>query len=184
MKYLLFDTETTGLTIAHAAALDNQPHVIEFFGALLTFDPDANAWEDGPEVEILVKPPVPISEEITRITGITPELVADCSLISAAFPTIRHAIETADAVVAHNLSFDRAIIDNEATRLGVTLKWPLQYNCICTVERTEWLHQRRLSLTDLHKELFGEGFASAHRARHDVMALIRCFKELVAREFI
>ena len=43
---------------------------------------------------------------------------------------IASMIETADMVVAHNLSFDRSFVDREFERLGHRLKWPAT---ICTM---------------------------------------------------
>jgi hypothetical protein len=47
------------------------------------------------------------------------------------------------------------------------------------VECTEHFYGYRLSLTNLHKHLFNEGFPEAHRARNDVEALCRCVVKLI-----
>lgn len=41
-----------------------------------------------------------------------------------------------------------------------------------------------MSLTNLHIELFGMTFPEAHRAKQDVLALIRCASEMRRREWI
>ena len=55
---------------------------------------------------------------------------------------------------------------------------------VCTVQKTMHFQQRRLTLTNLHQELFGVPFEGAHRARHDVEALFRCYEELCKRGVI
>jgi hypothetical protein len=42
----------------------------------------------------------------------------------------------------------------------------------------------RLTLSNLHEHLFGEKFKDAHRARSDVMALVRVARELRRRGLI
>jgi hypothetical protein len=73
------------------------------------------------------------------------------------------------------------MVDIEAQRLGIELRWP---RLVCTVEQTIALKGYRLSLENLHKELFGEPFEGAHRAKADVAALTRCCRELFKRGMI
>lgn len=171
----LFDTETTGLLDSHLIPLAKQPHIIEFYGCLA----DLSTGEIIGEIDHLIKPPVPISEEITRITGLTDEALKDSPPFAAVAGRIRAAIEDAPRVVAHNLSYDREMIDIEFERLEQKVKWP---RLLCTVEATLHLKGFRLNLTGLHEHLFGEGFPSAHRARNDVQALLRCACELHRRD--
>jgi DNA polymerase III alpha subunit (gram-positive type) len=81
-------------------------------------------------------------------------------------------------VIAHNASFDQEAINIEANRLGRIIKWP---TCRCSVEQTIHLKGKRLTLGALHEHLFGARFDDAHRARADVMALVRCCCELHKR---
>lgn len=80
MKHLIFDTETTGLIDNTGKALDLQPQVIEFYGTIL----DLERADDGTiskcevvgELEFLADPGKKLPDVITRITGITDELLA------------------------------------------------------------------------------------------------------------
>lgn len=178
-KYLLLDTETTGLVKPGLVPLNQQPHMIEFYGVLVN-----DACEPIEELEFLCRPPVTISQEVIDITKITNEMVANEPPVGMWLPTLRTLLGKADAVVAHNLSFDYEIISNEFLRHDtdpddVSRIWPKIR--ICTVEQTEWMLGIRLNLETLHSELGLGTFKNAHRAKNDVQALLRCFKALKER---
>ena len=168
---LVIDTETSGLLDNGTLPLQKQPEIIEWFSTLVDFD----TGEIKSEIDTLIKPARPVSAEITGITGITNEMLADAPPFSVVADQIREAIEGAPRVIAHNLSFDREITDLCFRRLDWTIKWP---RLICTVEQTLHLKGFRQNLQGLHEHLFGERFAEAHRARNDVQALVRCCVEL------
>lgn len=172
MKTLYFDTETTGLIGNSAIPLEKQPRIIEFCGMLL--DEEGEIID---QVDTLINPGIPISEEIERITGIKQaDLVGKPSFfeVSSAITKLFYA---AEEVVAHNLSFDWAMMANEFRRLGID--FVINPVKTCTVEGSLHLLGHRLNLTALHQHLFGEGFTGAHRARTDVEALIKCHRRLV-----
>jgi DNA polymerase III alpha subunit (gram-positive type) len=175
VKAFIFDTETTGLVKNSLVPLEQQPRVIEFFGHTV----DDETGETLDEIEFFCDPGIPLEQVITRITGIKAEDLKGAKPFRDHAHQICAAIASADAVVAHNLSFDMALIEADCQRAGCAPEWPERL--ICTVEQTEWIRSHRLSLTALHEELFGEGFPSAHRARHDVEALTRCYLELRKR---
>jgi DNA polymerase III epsilon subunit-like protein len=85
-------------------------------------------------------------------------------------PEIFGLIERAPIVISHNIAYDTEVLDIEAKRLNYTIKWP---PTICTVESTAYIKGDRLKLVELHEFLFKEKF-TAHRAKEDVTALIRC----------
>lgn len=174
MKAFIFDTETTGLVQTRALRLERQPEVIEFFGQFVNL----KTGKVGREIETLVKPKGKISGTITKITGLTDKDVANAPSFAEISDTVCRAISSADAALAHNLSFDRDMIEIELERIGKGVKWP---RMICTVEQTIGIHGYRLSLQALHQFCFGEGFPKAHRARTDVEALTRCCVDLYQR---
>jgi len=175
MRALIFDTETTGLIENSSIPLEKQPHVIEFYGCVA----DLTTGEIGEEINQLIKAPVSVSAEITRITGLTAEDLKDSPPFEDVAPAIKEIIETAPVIIAHNLSFDKEMIDLEFQRLGKKIKWPDRL--ICTVEATIHIKGHRFNLKRLHTELFGVAFADAHRAKNDVMALLSCCIELYKR---
>lgn len=174
MLALIFDTETTDLTRNRLLRLDRQPHIIEFYGCLKEIEDDVILEE----IDTLIRPPVKVSDKISKITHIDNDMLADAKVFSQVADDIANLIEKAPVVIAHNASFDQEIIDIEFERLGRKIKWP---KLICTVEATLHLKGYRLSLTALHELLFGETFPEAHRAKHDVIALARCCSELLKR---
>ena len=72
----------------------------------------------------LFNPGVKFEEKITQITGITPEMLKNEKSFSVIAQHILELIEVHDEVVAHNLSFDMAMIDIEMKRCGKKVKWP------------------------------------------------------------
>lgn len=175
MKILCLDTETTGLIDNASTPLDKQPAIIEWFSCTV----DTDSGEISDELELLVKPNKPISAEITRITGIDDEMVKEARSFADVAPSIREKIESAQIACAHNLSFDREMTNLCFRRLDQYLQWPKRQ--ICTVESSIHLRGIRLNLQTLHELLFNERFKEAHRARNDVMALVRCVIELAKR---
>ena len=170
MKTLVFDTETTDLIKNKLQPLDKQPFIIEFFG--LSLDLEGN---ELCEYHFMFNPGFDISESVTSITKITNEMLVGKPKFGDHALEIKKIIEFHDEVVAHNLSYDKSIVDFEMKRAGLEVEWP---DLVCTVEATEHIKGFRLNLNALHELLFGEGFTGAHRAENDVRALANCFREL------
>jgi DNA polymerase III epsilon subunit-like protein len=174
MIAFIFDTETSGLSENRVIKTDKQPYLIEFYGCLV----DLTSGQIKFELDLLIKPPQPITKEIEGITTITNDMLKDKPSFAAVADEIITPIEAAPLVIAHNASFDKEIVDIEATRIGRVIKWP---RLLCSVEQTIHLLGKRLTLTNLHAHLFGEKFADAHRAKIDATALVRCCRELYNR---
>lgn len=174
--YLAFDTETTSLSPNILAGDRFQPKVIELYACLFM---EGSAIHD--ELHFVCDPGEPISEETTKITGITQEEVNGKPPFSEFIPQVTAFFARADAAIAHNLSFDKRVLEIEFKRKdkGLERWWPEEE--ICTVEATEHLKGHRLKLIDLHELLTGERFTGAHRADADVKALVTCFQELLAK---
>jgi DNA polymerase III alpha subunit (gram-positive type) len=173
MICFLFDTETSGLIRNGLIADNKQPHIIEFYGCLA----DLKTGEVISEVDQLIKPPQPISDEITKITKITNDDLEGKPPFRDVADEIRTAIEAAPRVMAHNLSFDIEMVDLEFARLsGGPINWPRRK--ICTAEATLHLKGYRFKLQGLYEHLFEETFPEAHRARNDVHAMLRCAVKL------
>ena len=178
-----FDTETTGLIKPNVVELDKQPEIIELYMAKLIHRTDG-VIEQIDEIDTFLTPKGIISEEITRITGITPLMVKGAPTFREVFPQLAEFHVGVNAWVAHNCAFDTAMMANEISRIGKIVHFPFPPRKICTVQSSMSIEQRRMTLSNLHKELFGELFEGAHRAKVDVQAMIRCYKELVKRGMI
>lgn len=178
MKILFFDTETTGLLGPELLAIDAQPQIIEFFGHVW----DSETDEIVAEVDFLAKPNGPLDPIITKITGLKDSDLKLAAPFGVYADKVQGLTNKADAVVGHNLAFDIGIVNAEFSRLQRTFNWPKIK--VCTVAETEHVMSYRLSLTALHEYLFDQPFSGAHRAREDVEALTKCWKELRSLELV
>jgi DNA polymerase III alpha subunit (gram-positive type) len=181
MIVLAFDTETTGLIESRIKRAQFQPYVIQFCGWLV--DLEKNEVRD--KLETFIRPPSPEhldAEGVKKSSKITWDMVKDKSDFAGYACLIREMIESAPAVAAHNLVFDRDMIDLEMKRYGVTVKWPERQ--ICTVEVSNHINGYRMTLTDLHSLLVGSEFTDAHDAVADVAALTRCLVEMEKRDWL
>lgn len=192
---VLFDTETTGLLKPKVADIHLQPQVIEYYGMKVVHRADG-IIEKIDEFETYLRPAKEFNESvITKITGITNAMIKDAPSFFYIHKKLLEFYSGVGRIVAHNCAFDDAMVKNEYLRLAADEQITVdefndaiaQINSIkklCTVQKTMFIQQRRLSLTNLHLELFGVPFEGAHRARGDVEALFRCYEELCKRGVI
>jgi len=174
VKKIIFDTETTGLLAPKLAPLHKQPYMIEIYAVKV----DENFNILG-EINRLIKVPVKISKFITKLTGIDNKMLEDQIEFEYFALELQIFFEDADEMIAHNLPFDKSIIQYQYDRLESVINFPLKQTC--TIQKSIHLTGRRLSLQNLHKKLLGKGFADAHRAKNDVMALVRVYHQMVER---
>lgn len=151
---LILDTETTGLD--HRA-----DEIIELGMVLFSYN-NSGIGEVIDVFSALREPAKPISPEITRITGITAEMVLGQSIDPDA---VARFIEPADCIIAHNAKFDRPFCERFAP--GFDAKpWG------CSVAEVDWadLGFEGTKLTYLVGQcgLFHNG----HRAIDDCHALL------------
>lgn len=164
----VFDTETTGLPLHARAPLKKQPHIIEFAIAIY----DTSTLELLEEWSTLINPGVPITEEITKITGITQEQVSayGVPVYAEVAGKIESLLSGCDISLAHNHPFDQSLVEFEVMRLGGTFfPWPAQR--ICTVEHFKPLFGKRPKLTEIYERFMGRKLDQTHRALDDVNAL-------------
>lgn len=175
MIFTVFDTETTDLPRHPLAPFSIQPRIVEFAGII------TNGREILSELEFMCNPGAPIAPGASKVSGITDEQVADKPDISEYFEELKNFFQpqtfgTLDgkfARVAHNLSFDRAMLEYDMKRRGKTLD-DISFNenaiMVCTVEQTMFQFGRRMKLEQLWSRSRGE-FTQKHRALDDVMRL-------------
>lgn len=195
LQVIVFDTETTGLLKTKSSDIHDQPQIIEYYGMRVVHRADG-IIEKVAEFETYFKPAKPFDEAIiTKITGISNAMVKDAPSFFDKHKELLEFYKGAHRMVAHNCAFDDAMVKNEFLRLATDeLITVDEFNAaidqiqemkrLCTVQKTMFFQQRRLTLTNLHQELFGVPFEGAHRARHDVEALFRCYEELCKRGVI
>lgn len=170
---LVFDNETTGLPLHAAAPLSKQPKCIEFGAVLLN---ESGAIVD--EYNQLIDPGEPLEAVITKITGLTDaDLRGQPAFLDALLP-ISKLFSVSTRAIAHNMAFDRSIIEFELARLappgerdGFVRSFPWPPVMLCTVEATmaEW--GRRPKMLELYAATLGRPLAQTHRALDDARAL-------------
>lgn len=151
---VVLDTETTGL--------DHATHEVIELG-MIAFTYDAAGIRDVVGMYSgLREPSLPISAEITRITGITDEMVLGQAIDLDA---VERFVGSADLIIAHNARFDRPFCERLAP--GFDLKpWA------CSVSEVDWralgFEGTKLGYLVGHAGLFHNG----HRAVDDCHALL------------
>ncbi|MBB3952612.1 3'-5' exonuclease [Aureimonas jatrophae] len=161
---VVLDTETTGLD--HATN-----EVIELGMVAFTYD-DTGIRDVVGVFSALREPARPIAAEITRITGITDELVRGRRIDTA---EVARFIEPVDLVIAHNARFDRPFCEKLAPGFDVK-PWA------CSVSEVDW--------TALGYEgtklgyLVGQSgwFHNGHRAVDDCHALLEVLASVSRKE--
>lgn len=157
--YVVFDLETTGL---------EKEDVITEFGAV-----KIKGGEIVQQWTTLVKIKKSLSEEITKLTGITNEMLQDAPEIEEVFPDFMKFID-GTTLVAHNAEFDTAFIRREANRED--------YEIVNPIMDTQALARNYLRLINYKLNTIADHFNivfNHHRALADAYATAEIFIELM-----
>ncbi len=164
MNYAIVDVETTGTSPLNgkiteiAIYLHNGSHIIDSFCSL-------------------IHPECSIPWNITKLTGITNEMVENAPRF---FEIAKQIVEitAGSTFVAHNVSFDYSFVRQEFKRLGYDYK----RKTLCTVHLSRKLipGHRSYSLGSLCMDL-NIPIEGRHRASGDAMATVKLF-ELILRQ--
>lgn len=104
------DFETTGI--------DSEKDFITEIGAALF---DARTWEPQAYFTTFVKIPIAVPPEITKLTGITNEMLSDGKEPAVAIKELHKFLLQAKAVVAHNAPFDQGFFYHAAGASGLEI---------------------------------------------------------------
>jgi DNA polymerase III epsilon subunit-like protein len=161
LKGIIVDTETTGLNA-------RKDEIIEIGVIAFTFDAKGNIGDVTGVYGGLQQPSFSIPSDITRLTGITDDMVAGHSINIAVLQAL---IEPADLVIAHNAGFDRPFCEAFAD-LFSSKAWA------CSNSEIDWA-SRGYEGAKLGYLVGQAGyFHDGHRAVDDCFALF----EVLARE--
>ena len=189
MKYIFFDTETTGLPKDSSASytnIDNWPRLVQI------------AWIVYKDNEVFSKHnhiirPVgfTIPEDASNIHGITTEIAVEQGLkVEVVLPQFLLDCQKADAIIGHNINFDLNVVQAEMHRLNLgNLKG---YHILDTMKTSidfcgipdNYHGYRYPKLIELYSKLFSETFDDIHNAMADVEATAKCFWEMIKRNII
>ncbi len=103
-SFVCFDIETTGLS-------PEEDHIIEI-GAVRVKEGKITEYFNE-----LIKPPLPLPENIIKLTGITEEMLANARTAAEVVPDFL-TFTGEDILMGHNIMFDYSFIKVNAGRLG------------------------------------------------------------------
>lgn len=189
MKALIFDTETTGMVVRECPPEDpKQPDLLQL-GMLLVETED---WTPRARHSMLVKLPegASIEEGARKAHGISEE---DCRRygvpLMVAGSLFNQLCMQADMIVAHNMAFDRSIMQTALHRLGGKPDRMAGIRLFCTMEEsTEILKlpgrfdsYKWPSLAEAYRHFAQRELEGAHDALVDTEACLTVFRALVDR---
>ena len=161
-EFIVFDLETTGIGVGQ--------NKITEIGCV-----KIKNGEIIDKFETLVNPEMEISERVTKITGITNDMVKSAPSIKDTLNSFSEFIKDTP-LVAHNASFDIAFINYERKLLDMVL---LTNPLICSVKLA---HKAIPELNKYNLDILAEHFnitiENRHRSMGDVLATTTVFNEL------
>lgn len=193
---LFFDTETTGL-FSDRIPIDHQdqPYIVQLAAQLCRDDGRPVA-----EFSFIVDPgigKVSIPPRASDVHGITDEIAVQYGVSSEyALSAFTHLYQRADVVCAHNIKFDRGVMEVAIARHYGTVK-RLTKPLYCTMEASTpiinlpptdrmkaagFLKPKPPKLAECIKHFFGEELEDAHDAMVDLAACRRVYLHLKSLE--
>lgn len=191
MKYLIFDTETTGLLPSYTFIKTDYirfPRVIQLTFSLIDTDNSGNIYLSNN----LIKPDgwVVPNKRFWIQNGFSNEKNIRSGIpIEFALSDFIKTLKKADYIVGHNVDFDYKIMLSELYRIGYgtellesfedkkicTMKQSKEY---CRIPKDNMCGYKYPKLSELYFELFGKKMENAHDSLYDVFATRDCFLEL------
>jgi DNA polymerase-3 subunit epsilon len=157
---IFLDLETTGLDPAN-------DEIIEIAMVPFTYSSDGRIFDVHEAYNEFQEPIIPISAEITRITGITNEMVAGHQIDA---DKVAEVAGPAALIIAHNAAFDRRFAERVFDVFS-TKAWA------CSMTQVPWKDEQLDGLKLEFLAMKSGFFYNAHRATTDCLAAI----ELLAR---
>ena len=163
-EMIVFDIETTGLSVVNCKITEIGAVKIAGGRVLDTFN-------------TFVNPEVPIPEEITKLTSITDEMVADAPKIEEA---LRAFLDFAGnrLLIAHNANFDTSFIRAAARQCGYEFKNPYMDTVVLSRFLNTDLKSHKL---DVVAKYYGLGDFNHHRACDDAEMLAHIYFAMVEK---
>lgn len=166
------DTETTGLPRALGIDQRHHPYITEICIAVVN--------EETREIEHLmdqlIKPPIPIPGLITKITGIDDLTVYGEPPIEKVLDDIELIFMSLDRLIMQNWTFDIRMLEIESKRHHMKITRPPAF---CMAEQTTFFKGRRMRQGELYEMAFPGEEYEAHRAKGDVLAMMRLYSWLI-----
>jgi DNA polymerase III subunit epsilon len=154
---VVFDFETTGLDVRSSRIIE--------IGAV--------KYKNRKEIarfSHLIHPGIPISQEITKITGIDDEMLKGKPDFQSVLPEF-HDFLRGCVGLAHNAEFDIGILFHESNRLGISC----DYTIFCTLKMARALVKIERRNLDTLAQHYGLSFESRHRSIGDILVTAGVF---------
>lgn len=207
MRFLVFDTETTGLPktkYISPSTLDLWPYIVQF--SYVIYDSSLNDIVLSKDYIIKLPESILISEDCSKIHGITNEISNNNGItINEVLNEFFYYLRGADKLIGHNISFDINMIKIELLRIihnkldtpkQIKLyKFDLHYitnykNIYCTLQESiDFCNIKAINkfgkeylkypkLIELHQKLFNSSPNNLHNSFNDILVTLRCFMKL------
>ena len=213
MKILLLDTETNGLPknrYAPPSDYANFPAILQLSWAIYTVAGNSLVVEEVRDLGLALDPSIPWNTGAAAIHGLREVEARHGMPAEEALAKLAVALRSVDMVVAHNLPFDKDIIQAAGWRASVqtSLKelrgiWP-PVRELCTMRATTALVKlpatskqlqypdlgpyKAPRLNELYTWLYGHVYdvsgAALHTAASDVHCLAECLRALLGRKLL
>ena len=193
MTILLMDTETTGFN-KPSLPLDHpyQPYIVQLAAQLCEDDGKPLAG-----FSLIIDNGVEIPEQAAAVHGITTEKAVQFGVSpTSALAHFDHFHQHADLIIAHNIKFDKAVMETAMTRQqGKEMR--ITKPCYCTMEvatpiinlpptdrmlAAGFNKPKAPKLEECIEYFFGEKLEGAHDAMVDLTACLRVFLHLRSLE--
>lgn len=207
MRFLVFDTETTGLPqtkFISPSTLHQWPYIAQF--SYIIFDTSLNDIITSKDYVIKLPESILISDESTKIHGITNEISQMSGApIDEVLNEFFYYLRGVDRLIGHNIEFDINMIKvalirlinsvslskeqlklykydlhflNNYKNISCTLKDSIQFCNIQLLDKYGKPYLKYPKLIELHEKLFNTCPTNLHNSFNDILVTLRCFMKL------
>ena len=160
--YVVFDFETTGLE-------STKDEIIEIGAVKISKGKIVSTFST------FIKPTVPIPQEITELTHITEEMVADAPAINYVLPDF-YKYCYGCGLVAHNIAFDYGFLSAIGKKMLYNFDNPQYDTMVLARNKLKGIKNYKLGTIC---EYLGVSLVGAHRAVNDCLATAKVFLKLI-----
>jgi len=196
MRYLIFDTETTGLPKYNKYGVKKYPYVVQLSWVL--YDDELNDVESEHDRILLLPEGMEVPEETVAIHGINTEKMRQEGIDpKIAIEEFIVDLSKCDMIVGHNIDFDKGVLFEEFKRNKMIDYKLVQKPVYCTMtmgknvckieklnKKTGDKYYKYPKLIELYEHLFQQKPVNLHNSLIDVLVTCRCFGKIYLKEDI